>query len=115
MDGTATFSAAGPNALGVMKPDIVAPGMYVVGALSAAADPRANGGTGVFASRGRCGDPDYECFVIDDHRHAVTSGTSMSAPLVAGAIALCSSDGPRYTARAGPTTGRRPPASGQIG
>ncbi|HXK17909.1 MAG TPA: S8 family serine peptidase [Polyangiaceae bacterium] len=66
VDGTATFSAAGPNALGVLKPDIVAPGMYVVGALSSAADPRANGGTGVFASQGRCGTPDYECFVSDD-------------------------------------------------
>jgi len=88
LDGTATFSAAGPNALGVMKPDIVAPGMYVIGAMSAAADPRSNGGSGVFASQGRCGTPDYECFVIDDRKHAVTSGTSMSAPLVAGAIAL---------------------------
>jgi subtilisin family serine protease len=88
LDGTAKFSAAGPNALGVMKPDLVAPGMYVIGAMSSAADPRSNGGSGVFASQGRCGDPDYECFVIDDHLHAVTSGTSMSAPLVAGAIAL---------------------------
>jgi hypothetical protein len=88
VDGTATFSAAGPNALGVMKPDIVAPGMYVIGAMSSAADPLRNGGTGVFASQGRCGTPDYECFVTDDHVHAVTSGTSMSAPLVAGAIAL---------------------------
>ena len=88
LDGTAIFSAAGPNALGVMKPDLVAPGMYVIGAMSREADPRSNGGAGVFASQGRCGDPDYECFVIDDHLHAVTSGTSMSAPLVAGAIAL---------------------------
>jgi subtilisin family serine protease len=88
LDGTATFSAAGPNALGVMKPDLVAPGMFVIGAMSRAADPRSNGGAGVFASQGRCGDPDYECYVIDDHLHAVTSGTSMSAPLVAGAIAL---------------------------
>jgi subtilisin family serine protease len=88
VDGTAATSAAGPNALGVMKPDIVAPGMYVIGALAASADPRTNGGVGVFASSGRCGTPDYECFVADDGKHAVTSGTSMSAPLVAGAIAL---------------------------
>jgi hypothetical protein len=71
-----------------MKPDIVAPGMYVIGAMSAQADPRRNGGLGVFASQGRCGTPDYECFVTDDDEHAVTSGTSMSAPLVSGAIAL---------------------------
>jgi subtilisin family serine protease len=88
VDGTATFSAAGPNATGTMKPDIVAPGMYVIGAMSSGADPRRNGGQGVFASNGRCGTPDYECFVTDDDQHAVTSGTSMSAPLVAGAIAL---------------------------
>ncbi|HYP88935.1 MAG TPA: S8 family serine peptidase, partial [Polyangiaceae bacterium] len=50
VDGTAVTSAAGPNALGVMKPDIVAPGMYVIGALASAADPRSNGGVGLFAS-----------------------------------------------------------------
>jgi MYXO-CTERM domain-containing protein len=97
LDGTATFSAAGPNALGVMKPDLVAPGMYVIGAMSSAADPRSNGGVGVFASQGRCGTPDYECFVVDDHQHAVTSGTSMSAPLVSGAIALLLERRPELT------------------
>ncbi len=97
VDGSAVFSAAGPNALGVMKPDIVAPGMYVVGAMSSAADPRRNGGVGVFASQGRCGTPDYECYVTDDDAHAVTSGTSMSAPLVAGAIALLFERRPELT------------------
>jgi subtilisin family serine protease len=97
VDGTATFSAAGPNALGVIKPDLVAPGMYVIGAMSHAADPRSNGGSGVFASQGRCGTPDYECFVVDDHEHAVTSGTSMSAPLVTGAIALLLERRPELT------------------
>jgi len=97
LDGTANFSAAGPNALGVMKPDLVAPGMYVIGAMSRAADPRSNGGKGVFASQGRCAKPDYECFVIDDHQHAVTSGTSMSSPLVAGAIALLLQRRPELT------------------
>jgi subtilisin family serine protease len=97
VDGTATFSAAGPNALGVMKPDIVAPGMYVIGAMSSTADPRTNGGSGVFASQGRCGTPDYECFVTDDNQHAVTSGTSMSAPLVSGAIALLFQRKPELT------------------
>jgi len=97
VDGTASFSAAGPTALGVMKPDIVAPGMYVVGAMSSAADPRKNGGMGLFASQGRCGKPDYECFVANDGTHAVTSGTSMSAPLVAGAIALLFEKRPELT------------------
>jgi subtilisin family serine protease len=97
LDGTAVFSAAGPNALGVMKPDLVAPGMYVVGAMSTLADPRNNSGTGIFASQGRCGAPDYECFVLDDDTHAVTSGTSMSAPLVAGAVALLLQRRPELT------------------
>lgn len=100
VDGTAVFSAAGPNALGVLKPDLVAPGMYVIGAMSSQADPRNNGGTGVFASQGRCAPEssvDYECFVTDDDEHAVTSGTSMSAPLVAGAIALLLQARPELT------------------
>lgn len=98
VDGTAVFSAAGPNAQGVMKPDLVAPGMYVIGAMSKMADPRANGGMGVFASNGRCGqgELDYECFVADDE-HAVTSGTSMSAPLVSGALALLLESRPELT------------------
>jgi subtilisin family serine protease len=69
VDGTAVFSAAGPNARGVLKPDIIAPGMFVAGAMSSLADPRHNGGNGVFASQGRCDTPDYECFVLDDERH----------------------------------------------
>lgn len=97
VDGTALFSAAGPTQTGVMKPDIVAPGMYVIGAMSADADPRNNGGLGVFASQGRCGKPDYECFVTDDGEHAVTSGTSMSAPMVSGAIALMLESHPELT------------------
>ncbi|MDF3070000.1 MAG: hypothetical protein K0R38_5601 [Polyangiaceae bacterium] len=96
-DATAVFSAAGPNAQGAMKPDIVAPGMYVVGAMSSDADPRDNGGQGVFASQGRCGTPDYECFVTDDDEHAVTSGTSMSSPIVAGAVALLFESRPELT------------------
>lgn len=86
LDTIAYFSSGGPNALGVIKPDIVAPGVAVVGAMAHSADPRSNDGMGLFASFGRCPTMN-ECFVVDDD-HAVTSGTSMSAPIVSGAIAL---------------------------
>jgi len=87
-DTTAFFSSAGPNALGGMKPDLIAPGANLIGAMSSYADPREIEDGGLFAALGRCppGAAD-ECFVVDDY-HGVTSGTSMAAPLVAGAIAL---------------------------
>jgi subtilisin family serine protease len=86
LDTVAYFSSGGPNALGALKPDIVAPGVSVAGALASFADPRSNGGVGMFAGAGRCAAAE-ECFVVDD-THAITSGTSMSAPIVSGAIAL---------------------------
>jgi subtilisin family serine protease len=95
LDTIAYFSAGGPNALGALKPDIVAPGVYVAGAMAAAADPRRNDGQGLFASTGRCAGTE-ECFVVDD-THAITSGTSMSAPIVTGAIALLFERDPTLT------------------
>jgi hypothetical protein len=89
VDTTAYFSAAGPSATGGIKPDLVAPGGQVVGALARAADPRAGGRNGLFDLPEQCRDAGFvpSCYVVDD-LHAVTSGTSMAAPLVAGAIAL---------------------------
>ncbi len=120
LDTIAYFSSAGPNALGVIKPDIVAPGVWVAGAMAHSADPRRTG-AGLFASAGRC-PKDEECFVVDD-QHAITSGTSMSAPLVTGAIALLFQRDPTLTqdaARALLQAGARPLAGivldpGQIG
>lgn len=86
-DTVAFFSSAGPNALGVLKPDIVAPGANVIGAMSRDADPRDPSSAGIFAGLDRCVGLDSECFVVDDG-HAVSSGTSMAAPVVAGAVAL---------------------------
>jgi len=83
-DGICYFSAAGPTPAGVMKPELSAPGGFVASSMSAQADPRTSPG-GLFDGFG-C--PDNEpCYVVDE-THAVTAGTSMSAPHVAGAIAL---------------------------
>lgn len=88
--GMAFFSSAGPNALGIPKPEITAPGAVVTSALSGQARPAA--ATSIFSgarcpSDRRSGRIDPECMLVDDD-HAVTSGTSMAAPVVTGAVAL---------------------------
>jgi subtilisin family serine protease len=101
LDSLAYFSGAGPNANGLMKPDIVAPGAFLIGAMSQHADPRVTR-SGLFAATERCRQPDggvVQCFVVDSW-HAVTSGTSMAAPIVSGAVALLFEQDPRLTQRA---------------
>lgn len=108
LDTIAYFSSGGPNALGVLKPDIVAPGVFVAGAMARSADPRRST-NGMFANFGRCPNQ-AECFVVDE-THAITSGTSMSAPIVSGAIALLFERDPSLTqdaARAILQAGARP-------
>jgi subtilisin family serine protease len=83
-DSLCYFSSAGPTPLGVAKPEIAAPGGFIAAAMSVDADPRKARG-GLFDSPG-CPD-DKPCYVVDDG-HAIAAGTSMSAPHVAGAIAL---------------------------
>ena len=66
--GMAAFSSRGPCRDGRTKPDIVAPGTFIVSVQSAVSD---------YCGFGSCGDHYiYEC------------GTSMSTPLVSGAAAL---------------------------
>ncbi|HET9955773.1 MAG TPA: S8 family serine peptidase [Polyangiaceae bacterium] len=84
-DSAAFFSSAGPSATGTIKPDIVAPGVNLIAAMSRSADPRLNESS-VFSGQGLC-EPVATCLITDEY-HAVSSGTSVSTPLVTGAIAL---------------------------
>ncbi|MEP7122087.1 MAG: S8 family serine peptidase [Byssovorax sp.] len=93
-DGACYFSASGPTPLGVMKPEISAPGGFIIGAMSSEADPRKVHG-GLFDSAG-CPKGTEDCFLIDN-QHAVAAGTSMSAPHVTGAIALLMQIDPTLT------------------
>ncbi len=92
LGAAAFFSSAGPSSSGAFKPDLVAPGAFVIGALSAAADPRA-GASGIF-SGGLCAGLD--CQIVSDG-YALTAGTSMAAPMVSGAVALLLERQPELT------------------
>lgn len=95
-DSTCFFSSAGPTPAGLMKPELTAPGGYVVGAMAESADPR-NVSGGLFdPGHGYCPDDVPNCYLADE-THAVASGTSMSSPHVTGAMALLFQANPKLT------------------
>src|SRR5688572_1805927 len=92
----ATFSSNGPRRDGVMKPDLSAPGSAIASALST-----------TWASGGAAAGYDVRQ-AVDDGVHAIQQGTSMAAPMVAGAVAMMLQQDPNM----GPTLARQRLAAG---
>ena len=84
--GIASFSSIGPRYDGAMKPDISAPGVAVISSISSYTDA-------AFTSSGSVN------FNGRTYHFARFSGTSMSAPMVAGVAALILDANPYLSAR----------------
>jgi hypothetical protein len=91
------FSSAGPTVTGVPKPEIAAPGGIVVAAMSRQALPGSAGSIFTTTCPQKAGQAaSTRCLQVDS-LHGVSQGTSMSAPMVAGAIALLFEHDPTLT------------------
>ncbi|HEY2365854.1 MAG TPA: S8 family serine peptidase, partial [Polyangiaceae bacterium] len=92
------FSSAGPTLTGVPKPDILAPGAVVIGAMSQQAKPGSP--NSIFTTqcppKKGTNEVDPNCMQVDSG-HAVALGTSMSSPMAAGIIALLFQANPLLT------------------
>lgn len=88
-----SFSSNGPTADDRFAPDVIAPGEYIVSALSADASPD-NPNSAFFVS------PGNHLAWADDGVHGVLRGTSQAVPHAAGAIALLFQADPTLTSSA---------------
>jgi hypothetical protein len=88
------FSSAGPTLTGVQKPEIMAPGAAIVGALSGQAVPPVS--ASIFTNELCLAEAEPTCQEIDS-RHAVSFGTSFSSPIVAGTVAVLLQHDPTLT------------------
>src|SRR5439155_16792684 len=85
---TCSFSSAGPTLTGVPKPEITAPRGGVIAAMSKQAAPGGNLSIFTTSCPSRAGQPGGNRCLQVDALHGVSNGTSMSAPLVTGTVAL---------------------------
>ncbi len=84
------FSAFGPAMSGLMKPEVMAPGSNIVSAYSRRYEEEHPGEEAAYVTA-------YTNFRDGQHGWIINSGTSMSCPVVAGAIALWLQANPRLT------------------